>query len=270
MRKDRLFIKLISIGMAGLMMIAYPAPKAMAKENDVQSDAQQTIETSASDSEGAQTAAQTQSEVQETEGQTEEKTAEQLKQEAEEAKLVLQNDPNHVHNFEWVAFVNQESESADGVIKYMCLECGKVWYFRPIPAYDAFQGDAVRKIRTAAEGETVQIKTSHFIHFKHEVMEALAQRPDVSVYVSFLDQEYKGNRLSFVIPAGEDVISLVDENGYAGFLYLGEKYGLKLEEAMFIPEPEVTSEDADEQGENQDVAKSVLKTVQKTKGLTTA
>ena len=268
MRKDRLFIKLISIGMAGLLACAYPAPKASkasAEEGTTVSDTTQVSEVTASDEQSEQT------EVQDTsEGQTEEKTAEQLKQEAEEAKLALQNDPNHVHNFEWVAFVNQESESADGVIKYMCLECGKVWYFRPIPAYDAFQGDAVRKIRTAAEGETVQIKTSHFIHFKHEVMEALAQRPDVSVYVSFLDQEYKGNRLSFVIPAGEDVISLVDENGYAGFLYLGEKYGLKLEEAMFIPEPEVTSEDADEQGENQDVAKSVLKTVKKTKELTTA
>ena len=66
-------------------------------------------------------------------------------------------------------------------------------------------------------------------------MEALAQRPDVSLYVSFLDQEYKGNRVSFTIPAGQDTMSLVDSNGYVGFLFLGGTYGLKMEVPMEDP-----------------------------------
>ena len=160
---------------------------------------------------------------------------EKAAKEAEEAKKALQKDPNHKHHFEWIAIMN-ESESAEGTMNYMCEECGKIWYFRPVSAYYAFQGDVARRIRTAPEGETVKVKTSVFINFNKQVMEALAKRPDVSVYVSFLDQEYKGNRVSFVLPAGEDTMSLLDENGYAGFLYLGGKYGLTLEEAAVIEE----------------------------------
>jgi hypothetical protein len=114
----------------------------------------------------------------------------------------------------------------------MCPECGKIWYFRPISAYYAFQGDVARRIETAPENATVKVKTSVFINFNKQVMQALEERPDVSLYVSFLDGEYKGNRVSFVIPAGEDTVSLLDENGYAGFLFLGGKYGLTMEEPV--------------------------------------
>ena len=139
------------------------------------------------------------------------------------AKEGLQKDPNHIHQFKWIAIMN-ESESAEGTINYMCPECGKIWYFRPISAYYAFQGDVARRIETAPENETVRVKTSLFINFNRQVMKALADRPDVSLYVSFLDGEYKGNRVSFVIPAGEDTVSLLDENGYCGFLYLASVF----------------------------------------------
>lgn len=151
--------------------------------------------------------------------------------EREEARLALRNDPNHVHKYEWIAQMN-ESESADGTLNYMCPECGKVWFFRTIPAYRAFSGDVAHRIETAPEGETVKVKTSLFISFNSEVMEALEERSDVSLCVSFLDQEYKGNRVSFTIPAGEDTMSLLDENGYVGFIFLGGKYGLKMEVPM--------------------------------------
>ena len=164
--------------------------------------------------------------------QEEELTEEEIaEREAEAARKALQNDPNHIHHFKWVAIMN-ESESAEGTINYMCPECGKIWYFRPISAYYAFQGDVARRIEMAPEGAIVKVKTSHFINFNKQVMNALAERADVSLYVSFLDQEYKGNRVSFVIPAGEDTEALLDENGYTGFLYLGGIYGLKMEEPM--------------------------------------
>lgn len=156
---------------------------------------------------------------------------EQAAKEAEAKRKALQNDPTHKHHFKWIAIMN-ESESAEGTINYMCPECGKIWYFRPISAYYAFQGDVARRIETAPENATVKVKTSVFINFNKQVMQALEERPDVSLYVSFLDGEYKGNRVSFVIPAGEDTVSLLDENGYAGFLFLGGKYGLTMEEPV--------------------------------------
>ena len=57
------------------------------------------------------------------------------------------------------------------------------------------------------------------------VMEALAERPDVTLRISFLDEKYKGNRVTVTIPAGTDTLSLVDENGFVGFLYVAVKYG---------------------------------------------
>ena len=158
-------------------------------------------------------------------------------------------DPNHVHKFSWVAFMN-ESESADGTLRYMCEGCGKVWYFREIDAYHAYQGATAHKILTAEEGETVKVKTSLFINWNTEVMEALAERPDVSLYVSFLDDEYKGNRVSVTIPAGEDTMSLLDENGYCGYLYLGGIYGLTMEVPQETPDS-YNTDDANE-SENQD------------------
>ena len=162
---------------------------------------------------------------------------EQAEKEAEAKRKALQNDPTHIHHFKWIAIMN-ESESAEGTINYMCPECGKIWYFRPISAYYAFQGDVARRIEMAPENATVKVKTSLFINFNKQVMQALEERPDVSLYVSFLDQEYKGNRVSFVIPAGEDTVFLLDENGYAGFLFLGGKYGLTMEVPVVDEEAE--------------------------------
>ena len=164
--------------------------------------------------------------------------------EAADARHALQNDPTHVHHYRWIAKMN-ESESADGTINYMCEECDKVWYFRPYPAYHCFQGDIARQIEVAPENFTVKVKTSLFYSFDKRVMQALADRPDVSLYVSFLKNEYIGDRLSFVIPAGEDTMSLLDANGYAGFIYLGNKYGMTLEEKHEIEEEEAVTEGED-------------------------
>ena len=57
------------------------------------------------------------------------------------------------------------------------------------------------------------------------VMEALAERPDVTLHVTYLEDGYKGDQKTFTIPAGTDTMSLVDENGYAGFRYLANKFG---------------------------------------------
>ncbi len=158
-----------------------------------------------------------------------------------------------------------ESESAPGTMNYICLECGKILYFRPIAAYHAFQGDIAQRIRTAGEGETVRVKTSLFINFNEKVMKALAERPDVSVYVSFLRDEYKGDRVSFVIPAGQDTMSLLDENGYSGFLYLGGIYGLTLEEEWVEAEDTEEGDDA----ENADKEKTTDVAAEKTADVST-
>ncbi len=215
MKANRVLTVVFSSAFIVLSAAFLPAPNAQV----VRAEEATTIE-SASD---------TQEENKEDEPELSEE--EQAAKEAEAKRKALQNDPTHIHHFKWVAIMN-ESESAEGTINYMCPECGKIWYFRPISAYYAFQGDVARRIEMAPENATVKVKTSVFINFNKQVMQALEERPDVSLYVSFLDGEYKGNRVSFVIPAGEDTVSLLDENGYAGFLFQGGKYGLTMEEPV--------------------------------------
>lgn len=219
MKANRILAMLFSSAFVAVAAVLLPAPAAgiVRAEEAVAADK---TEDSNEQSEDAQ----------EEEELTEEERAER---EAEAARKALQNDPNHIHHFKWIAIMN-ESESAEGTINYMCPECDKIWYFRPISAYYAFQGDVARRIEMAPEGATIKVKTSHFINFNKQVMKALAKRADVSLYVSFLDQEYKGNRVSFMIPAGEDTEALLDENGYTGFLYLGGIYGLTMEEPMVV------------------------------------
>ncbi len=55
----------------------------------------------------------------------------------------------------------------------------------------------------------------------------LAERLDVTVEVSFLKEGYKGQKMTFTIPAGTDVKSLCGEDNFIGFLNLGSKFGLK-------------------------------------------
>jgi hypothetical protein len=90
-----------------------------------------------------------------------------------------------------------------------------------------FNQNATEKIRSAKKDATVKIETSKWISFHKMVMEALAERPDVTLEISFLDEGHKGKRCTVVIPKGTDAISLVDKNGFTGFLYLGEQFGMK-------------------------------------------
>ena len=148
MKVNRLFVVLFSSVMIFAAAVAAPATKAgvvkAAEAVELQENAENTEDT----------------ENQEEEAELTEE--ERAVMEAAEARLALQKDPNHVHHFRWIAKMN-ESESAEGTINYMCPECDKVWYFRPIAPYYAFQGDVARRIEIAPEGATVKVKTSIFI-----------------------------------------------------------------------------------------------------------
>lgn len=129
----------------------------------------------------------------------------------------------HTHHYVWETV--EATENSDGELRYKCDICGDIQTRVPITAYYIFNKNTSEKIRKAGQGATVKIETSRWISFHKMVMQALVDRPDVSLEVSFLDGEYKGNRVSFIVPAGTDTLSLLDENGFSGFLYLAGKFG---------------------------------------------
>ena len=130
---------------------------------------------------------------------------------------------SHTHSFAWEDG-KEATEDDNGEMIYKC-SCGEVLYRVPTSAFNVFNRNTAEKIKNAKQGATVKIETSRWISFHKMVMQALAERPDVSLEVSFLDEGHKGNRLSFTIPAGTDTLSLLDENGFSGFLYLAGKFG---------------------------------------------
>ncbi len=128
----------------------------------------------------------------------------------------------HAHVYEWDT-INATADQ-DGEMRYQCRICGDIQTRVPITAYYIFNKETTEKIRRAKQGETVKIETARWISFHKMVMEALAERPDVTLEVSFLDEGHKGARKSFTIPAGTDTKSLVDDKGFAGFIYLTNKF----------------------------------------------
>ncbi len=131
--------------------------------------------------------------------------------------------PAHVHVYEWDT-INATADQ-DGEMRYQCRICGDIQTRVPITAYYIFNKETTEKIRRAKQGETVKIETARWISFHKMVMDALADRPDVTLEVSFLDEGHKGTRKSFTIPAGTDTKSLVDDKGFAGFIFLTNKFG---------------------------------------------
>lgn len=250
MKKSKLIIKrVVAMAIAAAMLLALPVKGSIAyAENDNKTKAESSLEETDDKTEDTDKEEKDEEADEESDEASEEEEElsdyDRALKEAADARHALQNDPNHVHHYRWIAKRN-ESESADGTINYMCEECDKVWYFRPYPAYYCFQGDIARQIEVAPENFTLKVKTSLFINFNKQVMEALAKRPDVSLQVSFLRKEYVGDRLSFTIPAGEDTMSLLDENGYAGFIFLGNKYGMTLEVKHEIDEEDAEAEETD-------------------------
>ena len=104
----------------------------------------------------------------------------------------------------------------------------------PQTHYGTFQEDAINKVQTAIaninkattngttnETEKVELNTGIWVSFHKSVYEEI-QKCDVPVTITFI---HEGTRYVVTIPANANVLSLVDENGYCGFLNLGAHYG---------------------------------------------
>ena len=126
----------------------------------------------------------------------------------------------------------EATPDADALLAGKCVNCGEILSYEEIPnsAYVAFLQESADAIRNAALEEQVTICTDRWISFDGRVAKALADRPDVSVKLAY---RYKGEAYALEIPAGEDWISLLDENGFCGFRYLDQLFGTEhLEEKI--------------------------------------
>lgn len=83
----------------------------------------------------------------------------------------------------------------------------------------------INAVKNAPLNGVVRLETARPSCFDRMMLEALAQRPDLTLEVAY---PFGGENVEVTVPAGYDVMSLLDENGYCGFLYLNAVFGATL------------------------------------------
>ncbi len=132
------------------------------------------------------------------------------------------------HSLEEVTYL-EATPCQDGVLEERCETCGQVFGRTQVPnsAYSVFLKEAADRIMAAAPGEQAVIQTDRWMSFDERVLDAMAERRDISILVQF---RYQGVKRQVLIPETSDVSGLGDENGFCGFCYLGQRYMEKFDE----------------------------------------
>ena len=94
--------------------------------------------------------------------------------------------------------------------------------------YVEFQKAVRSQIKNAAPGAVLEVDGKNWMSFDRSTMEELSKRKDLTVVVRF---RYLGKRWRVVVPAGYAVQTLLNQEGYSGFLYLSAVFGAVPEEA---------------------------------------
>ena len=94
--------------------------------------------------------------------------------------------------------------------------------------YVEFQKAVRSQIKNAAPGAVLEVDGKNWMSFDRSTMEELSKRNDLTVVVRF---RYLGKRWRVVVPGGYAVQTLLNQEGYSGFLYLSAVFGAVPEEA---------------------------------------
>lgn len=129
------------------------------------------------------------------------------------------------HSYEWDVYYDA-TVTTDGKMAYRCKYCGEVSQILPVSAYAKFLKETTKTIKAAGANTTVDVKTDIWMSFSKAVATAMQENPTVSVNVQF---RYAGHVFTITIPAGYDLMSMMNEEGYAGFLYLATDPVLNLQ-----------------------------------------
>ncbi|MCM1125246.1 MAG: hypothetical protein NC429_02110 [Lachnospiraceae bacterium] len=121
----------------------------------------------------------------------------------------------------------EATPQSDAVFYESCELCGQVLAYGEIPntAYVSFLEETTERIRNAQPDEQIVVTTDRWLSFDRRVLEAIGERADLSILLQYRDQ---GEERQILLPAGTDVISLGDENGFCGFRYLFQIFGTNI------------------------------------------
>lgn len=100
-------------------------------------------------------------------------------------------------------------------------------YAPAVIKYAEIQKQAQQMIKNVEQGGSFVVELEKFISFNRETFEALSKRPDISMIVIY---KWNGVKYKVTIPAGYNVLDLLNEDGYCGCLYLNAIFGSEVVE----------------------------------------
>lgn len=110
---------------------------------------------------------------------------------------------------------NESSENNDSTVSVVVVPAYAI-------AQKQYQTAIASQLKTLPAGGTLMLDMKDCISFNKKTFEILAQRKDVDIQIIYT---WKGKKYLVVIPAGYDILSLLDANGYCGCLYLNSVFG---------------------------------------------
>jgi len=129
----------------------------------------------------------------------------------------------HVHSFKWETS-KEPTETEDGEMIYVCQDkdCREVALTEKTTGQSIFMINTANRILNAEQNAVLHISTTHWKSFNKTVLYAMLKRPDVTYVLDFLSEGHKGDQMTVTIPAGFDVESFFDKDGWAGFLFIND------------------------------------------------
>ena len=124
------------------------------------------------------------------------------------------------------AVLNQQSEEQSVSSGEGYTSSGEE-YAPAVIKYAEIQKQAQQMIKNVERGGSFVVELEKFISFNRETFEALSKRPDVSMIVIY---KWNGIKYKVTIPAGYNVLDLLNEDGYCGCLYLNAIFGSEVVE----------------------------------------
>lgn len=100
-------------------------------------------------------------------------------------------------------------------------------YATAVVKYAEIQKQTQQKVKNMERGGNCVVELDTYISFNRETFEALSKRPDVSLTVIY---KWNGVKYKVTIPAGYNVLDLLNEDGYCGCLYLNAIFGSQVVE----------------------------------------
>jgi hypothetical protein len=143
--------------------------------------------------------------------------------------------PPHEHTYEWVELVDMDGYFL-GQEQYKCTGCGHVRESRTLnytcPVIDETL-DEVAKVESeiaanpTGANRTITKDVGGYYFINRPLAEAFTQNGTITLIYTFL---YEHKLYELTIPAGFDLTAVLNEEGYAGFMWIAAHPGTTLEE----------------------------------------